>query len=320
MMTSPTVRLEDLPNLQQLLESRWSELHDGQQQESVFRYQLIIERERVTDGRAGFLLQLNRQRTTERRKPDIFSGLRPLFDPTRFNFNKVDSREILLEFTIGSTLVSILINNSPLTRNHVLIVPDLTQNQPQVLTADSLTVAVQLMLKLADRNYRILYNSPGALASVNHLHLHLLHISHKLYVEDACLTELQNGLYRLDNQPAKAYCFVLDPLSSTATEFANRVHQLIRILISNNLAHNFFLTWNHNRSNLCAFVYPRLVACENKQIAPFNVAACELSGFVPLGLESDYERLDEQQLEAYFQQAQGEHLYATVDGLVARGR
>ncbi|XP_053691889.1 GDP-D-glucose phosphorylase 1 [Sabethes cyaneus] len=320
-MASSIVRLEDIPNLQQQIESRWSELHDASQQRGgVFRYQLSIERERVTDGSAAFLLQLNRQRTTERRQPDIMAGLTPPFDPERFNFNKVDSRELMLEFTVGNVgtpLVSILINNSPLTRNHVLIVPDRRRNLPQVLTEDGLTAAVQLLLNLQDRDYRVVYNSPGALASVNHLHLHLLHVKHKLYVEDACLTELGNGLYRMDNQPAKAYCSVFDALAgTTVSEFTRQVHRLIRLLIAHDFAHNFMLTWDGGRGKLRALVYPRLVACENKQVAPFNVAASELSGFVPLGVESTFEQLDERRLTAYFQEAQGKDLYRTLDGLL----
>lgn len=49
--------LEELVGVQQLLESRWKKLHD-ENPDGVFRYQLAIERERVTEGRCRFLLQV----------------------------------------------------------------------------------------------------------------------------------------------------------------------------------------------------------------------------------------------------------------------
>ncbi|XP_065090405.1 GDP-D-glucose phosphorylase 1-like [Ochlerotatus camptorhynchus] len=321
MLSSSIPKLEDIDNLQHIIQSRWTELHDHQPEQGVFRYRLTIERERVTDdGRFGFLLQLNRKRTTERRKPDIMASVVPAFDPTRFNFNKVDSREVLLEVRCGGSLVSILINNSPLTSYHSLIVPDRDRNLPQVLTKESLEVAVSLLLRLEDRNYRIGYNSPGALASVNHLHFHLMHLNHKLYVEDAPVTALAHHLFRLDDHPARAYCFLLQP-NTPPTHFAQRIYRLITILLSGNIAHNLLLTWNGSRDTLRALIYPRLRPCENKQVSPFNVAFCELSGFVPLGDESDYERLDELQLATYFREAQGidESLHHQLDQTVLDG-
>jgi GDP-D-glucose phosphorylase len=52
------------------------------------------------------------------------------------------------------------------------------------MTRECLAVALNIMTSTADKSIKIGYNSPGALASVNHLHLHLLHIEHDLYVED----------------------------------------------------------------------------------------------------------------------------------------
>ncbi|XP_058445249.1 GDP-D-glucose phosphorylase 1 isoform X2 [Malaya genurostris] len=255
---------------------------------------------------------------TERRKPDIIAVLQPPFDPNRFNFNRVDPREVLLELRIGNNLMSCLVNNSPLTENHVLLVPDREQNLPQVLTESSLHAVVRLMLSLEDRNYRIGYNSSGALASVNHLHYHLLLIRHRLYVEKAPLTLLGSHLYRLDNHPAKAYCFVLED-HADSKPFTAGISRLISILLSADIAHNLLLTWDTRRTGLRALIYPRLRICENKQVSPFNVACSELSGFVPLGDESDFERLDERQLEAFFREAQGTDLYDRLDSLVLQG-
>ncbi|XP_058829737.1 GDP-D-glucose phosphorylase 1 [Topomyia yanbarensis] len=319
MATTP-VRLEDIPNLQQILESRWSKLHNQPAPDTIFRYQLTIERERVTtDGEFNFLLQLNRKRTTDRRKPEITAGLQPPFDPNRFNFNRANPREVLLEVRIDDTLLTVLVNVSPLSHYHSLLVPDRERNLPQVLTAGSLNAVIRFMLSLEDRDYRIGYNSSGAMASVNHLHFHLVHVCQKLYVEDAPLTKIGSHLYRLDNQPAKAYCFVLEDQSTETGTFITRTTRLISTLLSAEIGHNLFLTWDAARTTLRVLIYPRLRLCENKQVSPFNVAGFELSGFVTLGEESDYERLDGRKLAEYFREAQGTDLYERLDSLVLKG-
>lgn len=88
-----------------------------------------------------------------------------------------------MQATVGGLPVLFLINNSPLTKYHLLIVPEVGSNHPQVMTLQCLTLALEIMNSTCDRAIRLGYNSPGALASVNHLHLHLLHVEHELYVE-----------------------------------------------------------------------------------------------------------------------------------------
>lgn len=79
--------------------------------------------------------------------------------------------------------MTFLINNSPLTEHHILICPDLKGNLSQVLTASAVECGIEVLRQLNDRRYRIGYNSPGAWASVNHLHMHLLKIEEELYIE-----------------------------------------------------------------------------------------------------------------------------------------
>lgn len=130
-------------------------------------------------------LQLNVQRTQLRRKPQNIFSLAPEFNENAFNFNKVNPEEVLFVLKYRDTLVSFLINNSPLTRNHCLICPDLEKNQSQILTEGCIEFSLDLLGKLGNRFYRVGYNSPGALASVNHLHLHLMLIERELYVDSA---------------------------------------------------------------------------------------------------------------------------------------
>lgn len=62
--------------------------------------------------------------------------------------------------------------------------PDLATNTPQVLDATALDLSLSLLAKLNNRRFRIGFNSPGALASVNHLHLHLVDVDSVLFTEN----------------------------------------------------------------------------------------------------------------------------------------
>lgn len=86
---------------------------------------------------------------------------------------------------IQNVIVSYLINNSPLTKYHVLLCPQLAEQRSQILTDDAIKSAIDILSGFNDRCYRIGYNSPGALASVNHLHLQLLYVEQQLYIENA---------------------------------------------------------------------------------------------------------------------------------------
>lgn len=89
-------------------------------------------------------------------------------------------------------IVTILINNSPLTKYHSLICPRLSESLPQIITKDSIEFAIDFITGLNDRSYRIGYNSLGAFASVNHLHMHLMHVPEKLFIEDAVSANGEN--------------------------------------------------------------------------------------------------------------------------------
>lgn len=147
---------------------------------------------KLLNGKAIFVhfFQLNTERTALRRAPQNITSLLPEFDGTKFNFNKVKSDEILFDCIDRSQhdskqlIISFLINNSPLTPYHSLICPNLAENCPQVLTKDTIRCACNILFGFADPKYHIGFNSPGAFASVNHLHLHLLYIETPLSIQN----------------------------------------------------------------------------------------------------------------------------------------
>lgn len=139
------------------------------------------------------LLQLNTDRTSLRRKPQVITSVIQPFNENAFNFNKVNECEVLLrcqnqlseDENSAPETVTFLVNNSPITKYHSLICPRLNDNLSQIITKESIEFAIDLITGLDDRSYRIGYNSLGAFSSVNHLHMHLIDVPEKMYVEDA---------------------------------------------------------------------------------------------------------------------------------------
>ena len=82
-----------------LLQSTWRSAHDC---EGVFRYELNKIETKVLPGDYGFVAQLNAKRAQERRPPDTMSSMNVPFNHDRFNFTKIDSREVL--FTLAESL------------------------------------------------------------------------------------------------------------------------------------------------------------------------------------------------------------------------
>lgn len=134
---------------------------------------------------------MNTERSALRRPPQPITSIVQPFDGNAFNFNKVHDCEILFKChnqlstnPSANGLTTFLINNSPLTKYHSLICPRLKENLPQILTKECIELAIDIITGLNNRSYRIGYNSLGAFASVNHLHMHLICVEEKLFVED----------------------------------------------------------------------------------------------------------------------------------------
>lgn len=126
-----------------------------------------------------------------RRTPQVLKSVTPEFDESKFNFNKVKNEEKLFEIDILEVPVTFVINDSPVTKYHLLICPEISSNLPQILSENAIKVSIEIMKNLSDPFFKIGYNGPGAQASVNHLHVQLMYIEQKLYVETSVKTLIQ---------------------------------------------------------------------------------------------------------------------------------
>lgn len=289
----------------------------------LFRYRLGDLETRVLPGECGYIAQLNVQRGIERRKPQVILSIKQEFDPKLFNFNKINSAEIMFEMrksegvsaraTSGSRASCVaIINASPLEFGHCLLVPEPSGCHPQILTPLALQIGLESLFLSADPGYRVGFNSLGAFASVNHLHLHGYYLNHALRIEWARTELISPGKssYRLLDFP-KAFVFYTDG-HEDCRAVAATVCRLTDLLVENNIAHNVFMTRGCHpdsegkslsslRHGVRIFIWPRLSCFGAKEESAFNVALCELAGHLPFKNREDFEGLDEDGVKAIVQ-------------------
>ncbi|XP_047539081.1 GDP-D-glucose phosphorylase 1 [Vanessa atalanta] len=279
-----------------LLKSKWNDIHS---KANVFRYKILNLQERLLNEK--YLLQLNPSRQSNRRYPEQINDICQPFDEKRFNFTKVSKEEIIFTFKENDEGDShaVLVNVSPISKYHSLICPSIYKCLPQVITKESLKLAIDLMLLTQDRTLRIGFNSLCAFASVNHLHYHLFIEKQRLYVENANCNKIKGPLFKFDESyPVPAFCFEV----FQGSEKVDDIFILLNYLLQKSIAHNVMMTRGDpiegSREEVVrVLVWPRKSSMGAKQLVAFNVAVCELSGWFPIYDSEEYENLQEENLE-----------------------
>lgn len=286
----------------------------------LFRYHLGDLQTRVLPGPQGYVAQLNIQRGIERRKPQEILSIQQDFNARQFNFNKINPDEIIFEMMKDSEedtarsdrgglprpcRMVVLVNVSPLEFGHCLFVPDPSCCFPQMLTQFTIQVGIESVLLSSNPGFRVGFNSLGAFASVNHLHLHGYYLDHHLKIESMPVKPLvpEKGFHRMLDFPAG---FLFYTESEEVEKVAKAICQVTDFLVDTNTAHNLFLTrgcppCGHTKSekDRCSrkgvriAVWPRLSCFGAKEESAFNVALCELAGHLPFKNKKDYEQTTE---------------------------
>ncbi|XP_030028493.2 GDP-D-glucose phosphorylase 1 [Manduca sexta] len=286
----------DTVSFMQLLKSKWDELHAKQ---NVFRYKIDNLKEKIVNKK--YLLQLNPERGTNRRIPEQINNIRQEFDENKFNFTKISSKEILFSLCEDDDQDThlLVINVSPISRYHSLLCPSVNKKLPQVVTHESLQLAVNVVLIAQDRNVRIGFNSLCAMASVNHLHYHLFVEKFTLPIESMEWKHFEGPVYCLnENYPVPAFCFEVDQKSSH--KMCKEIFKLLQYFLHNSIAHNILITtrcFAKNDGSAQVLIFPRKGTIGVKQLTAFNVAVCELSGWFPVYDEQAFSTLTAEDLE-----------------------
>lgn len=274
----------------------------------LFRYRLGELPTRVLPGAMGLVAQLNPQRATQRRPPQAIRSLTQPFDPQQFNFTRIRPGEVLLCLRRRSggdppplDRVLVAINVSPLERGHVLLLPEPALGLPQALTPQLLRFGLEAVLLSTQPGFRVGFNSLGALASVNHLHLHAFYLAHPLRVELAPAEPLlpEGGPALLRDVPAPALLFYTAGTELRAV--AEAVCGLAAGLAARGLAYNVFATRGAPpaggaAAGLRVLLWARRPSFEEPEEpdeAVPAVALCELAGYLPLPAAAPFAELSE---------------------------
>ena len=105
----------------------------------LFRYNTNNIKERVVEGKLGFLVQYLLERATLRRQPQSMMSIKQEFDEDKFNFNKIDESKELVCQLVNTDRDSkpverdiLIINVSPIDHGHCLLVPQVEAGLKQV--------------------------------------------------------------------------------------------------------------------------------------------------------------------------------------------
>uniref|UniRef100_A0AAY4B527 GDP-D-glucose phosphorylase 1 n=1 Tax=Denticeps clupeoides TaxID=299321 RepID=A0AAY4B527_9TELE len=326
----PTCRICALSAFDVALRSSWTE----KMRRGLFRYELGELETRVLAGPLRLVAQLNVMRGSERRKPQEILSVRQDFDPKLFNFNHIRPEEVVFDLVReagpSSEPCKLIINVSPLGFGHCLIVPEPARCLPQILTPAAIRVGVECVFLSADPGFRVGFNSMGAFASVNHLHLHAYYLSHDLAVERAPTEPVapELGLHVLTAFP-RGFLFYTE--GHDLARVAGEIYRLTSHLVDRNIAHNLFVTHGcppgtrtSGRAGVRVVVWPRRSCFGAKEEGAFNVALCELAGHLPFKNREDFEASTEQGVRSLIQrhllpEEQFAHLQTQISATLLSG-
>ncbi|XP_030630702.1 GDP-D-glucose phosphorylase 1 [Chanos chanos] len=289
----------------------------------LFRYHLGDIETRIVPGPYRYVAQLNILRGKERRKPQEIMSVQQSFDARQFNFNKINPSEFMFELVkqavpgerptengLTGQSCRVVINVSPLEFGHCLLVPEPARCLPQVLTPFAIQTGIETVFLSANPGFRVGFNSLGAFASVNHLHLHGYYLDRELGIEYASAELLvpDKKLHCTTEFPAG---FLFYTEGQDLGETASAVCQLTDFLIRENIAHNLFMTRGcapdsdgkpfPTRHGVRIMVWPRKSCFGAKEETAFNVALCELAGHLPFKNREDFERIKEEEVKSIVQ-------------------
>lgn len=185
-----------------------------------------------------------------------------------------------------------------------MIVPDLEKQFPQILNLTALRFAVSFLLNNTDESFKIGYNSPGALASVNHLHLHLIQLHQNTFIETIDFVKLNTHqeVFKSSVEDIKFVGFKVN-LENFDRSIA-KLYGLITWMLESLIPHNLYFLKDSNYVKI--FVFAKKEAIVVKALGQVNLAFCELTGYVPVGDQNVYDGLNEDSLLSSYKEASGD--------------
>ncbi|CAH8464126.1 unnamed protein product [Heterobilharzia americana] len=234
--------------------------------------------QKVSKRNVDIFILPNCNRFNHRRKPQPFSDINDPITPESFNFNKVPTREILL---------------------------NVFEKHNTVLRKQSLYSAVKCFLLSANRYLCMGFNSLLAHASVNHLHFHFWQSPDYLR---AMSTEIKpkyedSMFFELVDHPVDNFVLELTDLT-VLDQFMDHLWMLVMSCQQLRIAHNVFIARSKSSGYMRVVVWPRCSAFGAKNVSAvdsevgFYVAVAELAGMLVVASEDIASTLNYDKVES----------------------
>lgn len=297
--------VKSISNFDTKLQNSWREKNDA----GYFHYKLKIDKAQILPGKFKFFAQLNLDRALNRRRPAEIQSMKQAFDPSSFNFTKLDKREIIFEIINKDRNKSgnyLVINVSPLEFGNCLFLPSLYSCLPQVITLDSLVEATEILLLSASPAFRVGFNGLCAFSSLNHLHYHTYYLDIQMPLETIEVEHFSGPCYTLTAFPSKGFVFQLK-VGEDPVILARNVYKLTNFLQESEEPHNLYMTRSIpfdqktddlRRNYIRVYVWARTPMYGSKSLTTLHPALCELFGHLAVKTEGGYNSLTEEYISS----------------------
>lgn len=267
---------------------------------------------RTLEGSLGLHVHFSHEHFARKRVGEIKRGgeshVVKKSEPDAFNFTKIPEEEVLYELEMSSKSISVIACASPLLPGHVLFVPERSRELPQVLTPDLLLIGLQLLLESSRKDFRLVFNSLGGYASVNHFHFHGLYLDamERLPVEYAQRSRLGGARGELLVEILVDTAWFCRGLVLSAGDlealalFGGRVLQHLQ---AEDLAHNLMLAPGRKEKEApMIYLFPRQWEEKVREKPGFNAAILEIAGLLFAHDEERFKNFDEDQVVEIFRE------------------
>lgn len=190
----------------------------------------------------------------------------------------------------------------PIEYGHILLVPRVLDKLPQLISPDTLLLALQLAHEANNPYFRIGYNSLGAYATINHLHFQAYYLSAAMPLErarTALISKKKQGrstirIEKLVDYPVNGLVF---ESGGDLEDTAILIGGFCQRLAAKNIPHNMLIVDKGAR----VFILPnafsqrkaRKELPEDILESQIDPAVFEISGHQLMKRREDYEGMDE---------------------------
>ena len=140
--------------LDEILKRKWNEAMEA----GAFLHP-VDGQVRHFEGKRGWVGVFSPVRASKKRSTPNFKTVIQKFQEEKFNFSKVKDAERLFAIEHKGKNYEMIVNNSPYSFGHSLLVPEPTAGHAQLLTRDAMETAIETMFQSNAVGFRMMFNS-----------------------------------------------------------------------------------------------------------------------------------------------------------------